>query len=72
LHELARVVPAMAADAQNCPNAFQRLAGITYVVCSHSLAIRASHGGLFSPFGLSWQEVSSHPIKVRSMVNDSC
>jgi hypothetical protein len=29
--------------------------------------IRAFHGGLFSAFGLRCQEVSSHPIKVRTV-----
>jgi len=53
----------MAANASLCPDSLQRLAAMAYAVVSHALAVRATHAGMFSPFGLSLVEISSTPVR---------
>jgi hypothetical protein len=64
-NELARLVLAMAvAETAGGGGAFQRMAAMAYVVCSHALAVRASHAGDFTPLGLSTLDVPAEPLKV--------
>ncbi len=53
------------ATSEGCPDAFARLSAMALVVCSHALAIRATHGSDLTPLGLATLEVPAEPFKVR-------